>query len=142
FPRRKAAAELIEREVLCLPLIAPHLPLPIPVPLFAGRAEDGYPYRFAGYRFLPGATACTRPWGPAERSVNAGLLGRFLAALHSLPVEEAVRSRAPGDDLRKAEPAHRWPVARERLLALPRGTAQREALLELGERLTLTPLWN
>src|SRR6266849_3644209 len=37
-----------------LPLLAPHLPLPIPAPEFVGIPDEGYPYPFAGYELIPG----------------------------------------------------------------------------------------
>src|SRR5919205_987889 len=58
FPHREVAGDLLEREVRILPLLAPRLPLPIPVPAFAGAPTVDYPYVFAGYALLPGRTAC------------------------------------------------------------------------------------
>src|SRR5918911_1437267 len=47
FPRRQMGAGLIEREARILPLLAPHLPLPVPVPRFVGRPAGEYPFPFA-----------------------------------------------------------------------------------------------
>jgi aminoglycoside phosphotransferase (APT) family kinase protein len=41
FPRRRVAARLIEREARLMPLLAPHLPLPVPVPAFVRVPDDG-----------------------------------------------------------------------------------------------------
>src|SRR4051812_7317300 len=87
FPRRKLGAALIEREARALPLLAPHLPLPVPVPRFLGRPEGDYPYPFAGYHLIPGTTACGVGWTEEQRTRNAIPLGRFLAALHAVPID-------------------------------------------------------
>jgi aminoglycoside phosphotransferase (APT) family kinase protein len=111
IPRRKMGAELIEREVRCLPLLSGSLPLPVPMPEWIGRPAGGFPYPFAGYRHLPGVTACAVDLSNQDREANAPALGRFLAALHSIPVSEEVRDWAPPDDIRRADLAKRLPMA-------------------------------
>src|SRR4051812_47028799 len=71
FPRRKLAAALIEREAQALPLLAPHLPLPVPVPRFLGGPEGDYLYPFAGYELILGTTACRVAWTEEQRTRNA-----------------------------------------------------------------------
>ena len=118
FPRRKAFAGLLENELRYLPRLAPHLPLRIPEPVWHGRPEEAFPYPFAGYELLPGETACAVHWTPEERLRNAPVLGRFLAALHGLPVDEETRAKAPGDELGRADLKKRAPILRERLAQL------------------------
>jgi len=118
FPRRKMLAGLLENEMRYLPRLAPHLPLRIPEPVWHGRPEEAFPYPFAGYELLPGETACGVAWTPEERLSNAPRLGRFLAALHGLPVDEETRARAPGDELGRADLKKRAPIIRERLAQL------------------------
>lgn len=115
FPRRKAMAGLLENELRYLPRLAPHLPLRIPEPVWHGRPEEAFPYPFAGYELLSGETACAVEWTPEERLRNAPLLGRFLAALHGLRVDEETRARAPGDELGRADLKKRASIIRERL---------------------------
>jgi aminoglycoside phosphotransferase (APT) family kinase protein len=136
FPRRQIAVGLLEQEIRVLPLLAPHLPLPIPVPAFAGGPDEGYPYPFAGCPYIPGTTACQIAWSEAERSKTAAPLGRFLAALHQIPVSEETRMWARRDEL-----AHEEAPARERLRALAPalGGLDVEALADLTERLALIP---
>jgi aminoglycoside phosphotransferase (APT) family kinase protein len=118
FPRRKAFAGLLENEMRYLPRLAPHLPLRIPEPVWHGRPEEAFPYPFAGYELLPGETACAVAWTPEERLHNAPLLGRFLAALHGPRVDEETRTKAPGDELGRADLKKRAPIIRERLAQL------------------------
>ena len=58
FPRRAVAVPGVEVEIATLPLLAPILPLPIPTPVFFGRAADGYPWPFFGSALLQGREAC------------------------------------------------------------------------------------
>ncbi len=78
MPRRASAAILLEHELAWLPVIAPMLPLPVPVPLRRGVAGDGYPYPWSVVPMLPGAPFGYSPLGDEE----AHTLGRFLRALH------------------------------------------------------------
>ena len=88
FPRRAIAAECMRNELRCLPRIAGSLPLEVPVPTHVGLAAEGYPYPFAGYRWIAGRTACSVELDAEARRRCAGPLGRFLARLHALPVPE------------------------------------------------------
>jgi aminoglycoside phosphotransferase (APT) family kinase protein len=129
LPRRAFAAPFLTNEARILPLLAPHLPVPIPVPSHLGRPSDGYPYPFAGYPFLPGRTACRFPWTDAKRAELAPTLGRFLGRLHSVPVDEATRAWAPVDEIRRADLPYRLEMLRERARAVD-GTAKIVALAE------------
>jgi aminoglycoside phosphotransferase (APT) family kinase protein len=71
FPGRQVAGDLLAREVRILPLLAPYLPLPIPVPAFVGTSTGAHPYIFAGYALLPGRTACHVPLFDRERGACA-----------------------------------------------------------------------
>lgn len=99
FPRRAIAATLVAHELHYLPSLAPHLPLPIPVPAYAGRPADGYPYPFVGYRLLPGMTACSPAVTTADRARAARPLAAFLRCLHRIPVDPGAAASAPGDDI-------------------------------------------
>jgi len=55
LPRRAAAADLIAKEQVWLPRLAPALPVPVPFPLREGAPGRGYPCRWSVTPFLPGA---------------------------------------------------------------------------------------
>jgi len=143
FPRRKAFTGLLENEMRYLPRLAPHLPLRIPEPVWHGRPEAAFPYPFAGYELLPGETACAVRWTPEERLRNAPVLGRFLAALHGLPVDEETRAKAPGDELGRADLKKRAPILRERLAQLEAKQVEVDGATVRGwlSRLEHTPPW-
>ena len=117
FPRRLVAAGLLEREVRILPLLAPHLPLRIPVPGYVGAPTAGYPHAFAGYPLLPGRTACQCSCSDRERAALAPALAHFLAALHGLPIGTETLQWAPRDELARADLRQRAPKVKERILA-------------------------
>lgn len=87
LPRREAAAHLIEHEVAALPRLAPLLPAPVPVPVFAGQPSAEYPWCWTVVPRLPGTSAADRP--PADRDAAAPGLAEFLAALHRPAPESA-----------------------------------------------------
>jgi aminoglycoside phosphotransferase (APT) family kinase protein len=84
IPRYEGTANGHSMELRVLPVIAEHLPVPIPNPEW--RIEPGredFPLGAIGYRKLSG---CSPDSG--SETLAAGLAG-FLAALHSFPLDEA-----------------------------------------------------
>lgn len=79
LPSASPYALAVEKEHRWLPVLAPHLSLPIPVPLAKGAPGEGYPHVWSVYRWLDGE--------PASRASIADLtelgtaLAGFLAAL-------------------------------------------------------------
>ena len=117
FPRRTVGVPLIEREIAILPLLAPALPAPIPLPRFAGVPAHDYPWPFAGYAHLAGTSVC------GLRQAAGGLalardLGGFLRALHAIDPAAAVERGLPSDQLGRLAHHRRFAMARERLTAL------------------------
>lgn len=106
FPRRAIAAPLLATELAVLPQIAPHLPLPIPVPIFQGNLGE---WPFGGYERLAGQTMCSLRLSEAERVGLAVPLAHFLRALHGLEVP------APPDTIRRLDLDFRLPRAQENL---------------------------
>lgn len=144
FPRRKLGAGLLANELRALPVLAPSLPLPIPVPAFVGRPDGDYPYPFAGYALLPGLTACRLVWTENQRAGWAVPLAQFLAALHGVPVSDETRAWAPGDEIHRANIARRAPPLKERLTSLAPLLDDSLSLgphLEWVDRLVSTPPW-
>ncbi len=118
FPRRRVAAALIAREAAILPLIAPHLPLAVPVPTFVATGGVGYPGVFAGYRRLDGVTACAASLSDDERAAAAPLLGRFLRALHAIDVAPLRARGLEPDEIGRLDHPKRLALSRERVATL------------------------
>ena len=57
LPRIGWATEQAAMEGRWLPVLAPHLPLRLPVQLARGRPGEGYPYEWSVYEWLPGDNA-------------------------------------------------------------------------------------
>lgn len=113
LPRRRVAADLVSDEQRWLPEFAQRLPLPIPVPLHAGRPAAGYPWCWSVVPWLPGTPL-------ADEALAAGegaRLGAFIAALHVAAPEEAPynphRSGPLSDRIAAFE--ERWSALREQL---------------------------
>lgn len=84
LPRRAAAEPLILNEQTWLSRLAPHLPLPIPVPLRTGGPSKDYPFHWSIQKWLPGNAADIAP----PNSDQAGIFADFLSALHGLPLPD------------------------------------------------------
>jgi aminoglycoside phosphotransferase (APT) family kinase protein len=82
LPRRPRTSVTLEKERHWLPLLAPHLPLAVPVPVAKGIAGDGYPFAWSVYRWLPGETATVAP--VADPLQLARDLAELIAALWRL----------------------------------------------------------
>ncbi len=80
LPRRALAAPLVLHEQRWLPVLAPSLPLAVPVPIRIGTPAADYPWHWSVTRWFPGASALRAP--PADPEAAALQLGDFLAALH------------------------------------------------------------
>ncbi len=87
FPQRAVAAPLIEREIQFMPTIAKRLKIAVPDPVYVGTAQFEYPWRFAGYEFLAGTTACAISLTLQQGRHLAEDLAHFLRALHDIDVK-------------------------------------------------------
>lgn len=72
----------VDKEHRWLPLLAPHLPLPIPVPLARGEPGQGYPFHWSVNRWLDGESANVAPID--DLVVFARAVAAFLAALECI----------------------------------------------------------
>jgi aminoglycoside phosphotransferase (APT) family kinase protein len=116
FPRRKSAVKFFEAETRLLPVIAPQLPVSVPVPNYLGGPTPEFDWPFAGYPLLAGRTACTADLNAEHRVRIAPALGHFLATLHSASTAAVARQRGAGPDpIDRLNPVRALPRARELL---------------------------
>jgi aminoglycoside phosphotransferase (APT) family kinase protein len=118
FPRRTVAVALIEREATVLPAIAPMLPVSIPVPIHIGVPSERFPWPFAGYVRIAGATASSLDVSTALRADLAFPLGEFLRALHAIEPSGEVGDALPGDLIGRLDHGRCLPLATQRLAEL------------------------
>jgi aminoglycoside phosphotransferase (APT) family kinase protein len=136
IPQRAIAIPGVERELAFLPKLAPLVPLPVPVPVFVGEPDAGYPWPFFGAELLPGVEAGSAELDERQRLDVALGLARFLRALHAVEPEREL----PHDPNGREDMAIRAGLAREQLAELERlggwrAPARVEELLAAGERL-------
>jgi aminoglycoside phosphotransferase (APT) family kinase protein len=81
----------VDKEQRWLPVLAPHLPLPIPAPVARGEPGEGYPYAWSVYRWLDGEIASETAIGGL--TAFATELAGFLVALQAI---DATGGPAPG----------------------------------------------
>jgi aminoglycoside phosphotransferase (APT) family kinase protein len=83
LPSHKLYVPQIDKEHLWLPVLAPHLPLPIPRPIAKGRPGCGFPAAWSIYGWIDGEPAATA--GVADHDRLAEDLAAFLVALRAAP---------------------------------------------------------
>ncbi len=88
LPRRALAATLVAHEQRWLPVLAPRLPIEIPVPVRTGHPEHGYPWPWSITPWFEGMTADLAELAAGE----AQRLAAFLRALHAPAPEDAPRN--------------------------------------------------
>lgn len=82
LPTHARYAAAVDKEDRWLPVLAPHLPVPIPVPLATGAPGRGYPHRWSVRQWLPGEPAnITNIRSMHDFSAEAAL---FLLALQTI----------------------------------------------------------
>jgi aminoglycoside phosphotransferase (APT) family kinase protein len=111
FPRRAIALPGVEREIGLLPRLAPLLPVRIPVPTFAGKPSERFPWPFFGAPLLRGVEPAEAELRDTDRERLGADLGRFLRALHDVELEVEL----PYDLNRRADMGFRVALTRERI---------------------------
>jgi aminoglycoside phosphotransferase (APT) family kinase protein len=132
-PRRLVAAGLVANEQRWLPVLAPRLPLPIPVPVHAGRPSDTFPFHWSVCRWFEGASAADDP--PADLDRAADDLGAFVSALHVPAPDDA-----PENPVRGVHLATRAAAVDGRIERLAR-LVDVERTVRLWRELVATPIW-
>jgi len=124
MPRIHWAAEQGERESRWLPVLAPALPVEVPVPVFLGEPAHGYPFRWYVAPWLAGENP--PPGGSVDLAVA---LAGFVRALQAVA---AAGAPAPAPGQRGGPLAGADPATRRSAEHL-RGEADVDALLDAWE---------
>jgi aminoglycoside phosphotransferase (APT) family kinase protein len=111
FPRRAVVLPGVRREQAVLPLIAPLLPLPVPVPEFSAIDDDPVdPWPFTGSRLIRGQELAESALSDEGRLRTASAVGAFLRELHAPATRAAAGA---GRVVLPLDPNQRgWPRAR------------------------------
>jgi aminoglycoside phosphotransferase (APT) family kinase protein len=112
FPRRALGVRALENELVVLPLLADAVSLPVPRPRAIVEPALGFPARFYAHDFLPGVPANRAGLDDGALARLAAPLGRFIAALHAIPLPPlraaGVGIDGRGDHVRVAERGRGW----------------------------------
>ncbi|WP_407540132.1 aminoglycoside phosphotransferase family protein [Deinococcus radiomollis] len=133
LPRIGWATAQVEKEHYWLPLLAPHLPLPISEPLVQGKPGEGYPYPWAVHRWLEGENLNAASL--ADPNTAARDLARFVLALRRSPTVPESPKASRGEPL-----ATRDEGVREAVAALGE-LLNGEAALSAWDRALRAPEW-
>lgn len=86
LPRVASATAGIARDFQWLPLLAPRLPVAVPVPLARGLPAEGYPWPWGVYPWLEGTNPT--PGSPTDAEALANDAAAFVAALHAVDLRD------------------------------------------------------
>ena len=103
FPLDSYSEGQLLREIRLLPVLAPELPLPIPNYTYIAPASEAYPYSFVGYPFIPGISIPQPSEALRQAQWWRPQVGKFLTALHRIPVDRVVAT-----DLEGYQTAQAW----------------------------------
>jgi len=82
LPRIHWAVDNVAKEQHWLPRLAPHLPLPVPLPVAHGEPVDEFPYPWSVVQWLPGETTSTDALAdPVQTALD---VARFVRELQSI----------------------------------------------------------
>ncbi|MFF0778378.1 aminoglycoside phosphotransferase family protein [Streptomyces sp. NPDC003720] len=132
----ESADALLRKEHAWLPRLAPHLPLPVPVPRRLGEPSERFPRPWLVTTWVPGEPADRAPVTRAAEAAAA--LAGFLTALHRPAPDEAPAGRDRGGPL--ADTAGRFTGALDS--AVERGLVRDpEAVRAVWEDAAAAPEW-
>jgi aminoglycoside phosphotransferase (APT) family kinase protein len=103
LPTHSSYAPAIDKEDRWLPVLAPQLPVAIPVPVATGAPGQGYPYRWSVRRWMDGETAT--PSRVASMVGFAESIAEFILALQAIDASDGPAAGAHSF-YRGAPPAH------------------------------------
>jgi aminoglycoside phosphotransferase (APT) family kinase protein len=130
LPRIHWAVENVAKERKWLPVLAPQLPLAVPLPVAAGEPEAEFPYPWGIVQWLPGELATLERLGDPIRAAHD--LAHFVRALQRIDATGGPHHKR-GRPLRRADAAVRAAIA-----AL-RGEVDAEALTKAWNRALAAP---
>jgi aminoglycoside phosphotransferase (APT) family kinase protein len=143
MPRFARWVGQVHREQRWLPVLAPHLPLAVPVPLAQGEPSEGYPFPWSVYAWITGENASRAVLADQEQA--AADLAGFLGALWSIDATDGpppewsngFRGVGVGDESDSAIVA--WRI--EKRIAALDGLFDTGALREVYRSALAAPAW-
>jgi aminoglycoside phosphotransferase (APT) family kinase protein len=119
-------------------MLAPHLPLAIPVPLAKGKPGEGFPWQWSVYRWIEGENATLDHLADPRRA--AVQLAQFISALQRL--DSTGGPVAGSHNFGRGLPLASRDLATRAAIAACHGLINTDAALAAWERDFHTPAWN
>lgn len=132
LPRTERAAHNIESECRWLPQLAPHLPLPIPVPLRQGKPQPEYDLPWAIYRLLPGKNVSVSRINNLHQAATD--IGHFVYAMRQI-------NAVGGPATRRGRPLHNRDTETRSAIAQLEGIIDTNHAIQLWEEALAAPQW-
>jgi aminoglycoside phosphotransferase (APT) family kinase protein len=130
LPRIHWAVDNVVKERKWLPVLAPHLPLAVPLPVAAGEPEDAFPYPWSVVQWLPGELARPdRLHDPMQAALD---LAAFVRALQAV-------DPADGPQQHRGGPVRLQDAAVREGVAGLRGEVDGDAVLEAWNHVIQAP---
>ncbi len=136
LPRRKRTSERLEKERRWLPVLAPALPLAVPIPVAVGLPAEGFPVPWSVYGWLAGENATVE--GVTDSGRLATDLARFLAALQGI---DPAGGPEPGEhNFGRGEPLAMRDEATRAAIASLNATVDADAVTAIWESALRAPV--
>jgi aminoglycoside phosphotransferase (APT) family kinase protein len=136
-PLRPSASWQIERERSWLPVLAPRLPLEVPVPLFGGARSEAYPWSWSVYPWLDGEDATV---ARVDLPRAAHDLAAFILALQAI---DATGGPPPGaENFGRGAPLETRDEYTRRAIYGARHLVDVDAVTAAWERALDAPAWD
>jgi aminoglycoside phosphotransferase (APT) family kinase protein len=132
LPRIHWAVGGVAKDMQWLPLLAPLLPVAIPVPVAKGEPAEGYPWEWGVYPWLEGETLTVD--GVSDAELLATDLARFVKTLQHVPLTGGPHAS------RGAPLAERDDATRDSIAAL-RGAIDTDAVTAVWDEALAAPEW-
>ncbi len=139
MPRIHWAIDTIAKERRWLPVLAPHLPLAVPLPVAPGDPDDDFPYPWSVVQWVPGDTATLELLDDPVQVARD--LAAFVLALRAVDPSN-------GPQHRRGRPVRLQDESVRASVASLRGEVDGDAILEASQRVLETrdyegpPVWS
>lgn len=133
LPRIHWAVGGVDKDLRWLPMLAPLLPVEIPVPLAKGTPAEGYPWEWGVYRWLEGENPTVH--GIADAASLARDVARFVDALHRIDL-------ADGPPASRGVPLAMQDDPTRTAIAALQGVIDAEATTAAWDAALRTPAWS
>ena len=130
MPRIHWAIDTIAKERRWLPVLAPHLPLAVPLPVAPGDPDDDFPYPWSVVQWVPGDTATLELLDDPVQVARD--LAAFVLALRAVDPSN-------GPQHRRGRPVRLQDKSVRASVAGLRGEVDGDAILEAWQRVLETP---